>query len=62
MRIDYIVGNWSWSILAGFSGGVERCRETLRTFTEAEAIQEFNIFTNRLPEFKLYVLTNLQDV
>ena len=32
--------------------GVERGRETLRAFTEPEAIQEFNCFTSRLPEIK----------
>ena len=42
MRIDYIAGNWNWSVLAGFGSGVKRGRETLRAFTEAEAIQEFN--------------------
>ena len=52
MIIDCIVGIWSWSILAGFGGGVKRGRETLRAFTEAEAMQEFNCFTNRLPEIK----------
>ena len=42
MRIDCIAGNWNWSILAGFGGGVKRGRETLRAFIEAEAMQEFN--------------------